>query len=96
MEAEMDVATLMQEEQDGWSTPTRRECRIPSVEEFPPPPPPKKKPFTFGKKRPLPPKNGVFLHGAGRGDLIEAKAMVIGQCLQVRHHQDSQELCPFK
>ncbi|KAK8581566.1 hypothetical protein V6N12_071784 [Hibiscus sabdariffa] len=59
-ENEMDVVTLMQQEQDGWSTPTRRECRIPSVEECPPPPPPKKKPFTFGKKRPLPPKNGYF------------------------------------
>ncbi|KAG8495027.1 hypothetical protein CXB51_012727 [Gossypium anomalum] len=45
--------------QEGWSTPTRGECRIPAVQACPPPPP-KKKPFTFGKKRPEPPKNGYF------------------------------------
>ncbi|KAE8729464.1 Detected protein of unknown function [Hibiscus syriacus] len=66
MEAEMDsyedVAALMQEEQDGWSTPTRGECRIPAEKTCPPPPPPPppKKAFSFRKKRPEPPKNGYF------------------------------------
>ncbi|GMI92163.1 SIAMESE-RELATED 4 [Hibiscus trionum] len=53
------MATLMHEEQDGWSTPTRGECRIPAVKACPPPPPPKK-PFIFGNRRPEPPKNGYF------------------------------------
>ncbi|KAG4145393.1 hypothetical protein ERO13_D05G094500v2 [Gossypium hirsutum] len=61
MEDEMvsyeDVVTSMI--QEGWSTPTRGECWIPAVQACPPPPP-KKKPFTFGKKRPEPPKNGYF------------------------------------
>ncbi|KAG4198564.1 hypothetical protein ERO13_A05G094000v2 [Gossypium hirsutum] len=60
MEDEMvsyeDVVTSMI--QEGWSTPTRGECRIPALQACPPPP--KKKPFTFGKKRPGPPKNGYF------------------------------------
>ncbi|KAK8581567.1 hypothetical protein V6N13_144585 [Hibiscus sabdariffa] len=33
---------------------------------------------------------GFSCMGAGRSHLIEANAMVISQCLQVRHHQDSQ------
>ncbi|XWS53104.1 hypothetical protein CRYUN_Cryun11dG0129200 [Craigia yunnanensis] len=54
----MSFVTTLQEEQDGWSTPPRVECRIPAVKVCPPPPP-KKKPFSFGKKR-EPPKNGYF------------------------------------
>ncbi|KAE8666703.1 ATP-dependent zinc metalloprotease FTSH 10 [Hibiscus syriacus] len=53
------MATLIQEEQDRGSTPTRRECRIPAVKVCPPPPP-RKKPFTFAKKSVEPPKNGYF------------------------------------
>ncbi|OMO62026.1 hypothetical protein CCACVL1_23071 [Corchorus capsularis] len=52
------MVTMMQEEQDGLSTPTRGECRIPA-EKACPPPPPKKKPFSFGKRK-EPPKNGYF------------------------------------
>ncbi|XVE59286.1 hypothetical protein DITRI_Ditri05aG0033700 [Diplodiscus trichospermus] len=58
MEDVMPMVTMMEEEQEGWSTPTRMECRIPSVKASPPPPP-KKKPFSFGKKR-EPPKGGYF------------------------------------
>ncbi|XP_022756612.1 cyclin-dependent protein kinase inhibitor SMR4-like [Durio zibethinus] len=54
----ISMVKMMQEEQEGWSTPTRRECRIPVVKECPPPPT-KKKLFSFGKKR-EPPKNGYF------------------------------------
>ncbi|EOY33985.1 Uncharacterized protein TCM_041801 [Theobroma cacao] len=54
----MSLVTMMQEEQEAWSTPTRGECRIPAVKVCPPPPP-KKRPFLFGRKR-EPPKNGYF------------------------------------
>ena len=54
----MSMVTMIQEEQEGWSTPTRGECRIPAVKVCPPSPP-KKKPFSFGKKKEKP-KNGYF------------------------------------
>ncbi|KAL2332148.1 hypothetical protein Fmac_019729 [Flemingia macrophylla] len=40
------------------STPNRSDCRIPPS--VAPPPPPKKKPFSFGTRKPQPPKNGYF------------------------------------
>ncbi|GKV08080.1 hypothetical protein SLEP1_g19762 [Rubroshorea leprosula] len=56
-EAYNEVMRIMAEEQDGWSTPTRGECRIPAASACPPPP--KKKSLSFGKKR-EPPKDGYF------------------------------------
>ncbi|MQL81940.1 hypothetical protein Taro_014401 [Colocasia esculenta] len=45
-------------EVEGWETPKRADCRIPSV--FPcPPPPPRKKPVVFRGRRD-PPKDGYF------------------------------------
>ncbi|KAK3206307.1 hypothetical protein Dsin_020353 [Dipteronia sinensis] len=58
---EMNQMMTLMIMQEGYSTPTREECRIPVVAACCPPPPKKKKKkaFSFGKKR-EPPKNGYF------------------------------------
>ncbi|TXG74107.1 hypothetical protein EZV62_002686 [Acer yangbiense] len=71
---EMNQMMTLMIMQEGCSTPTREECRIPGVAACcPPPPKKKKKAFSFGKKR-EPPKNGYFQSP----DELEAFFNIIG------------------
>lgn len=60
MESDGAWGTTAAEEEAGWKTPRRDECRIPAVPAACPPPPPRKRPAELGKKKAAPPKGGYF------------------------------------
>ncbi|KAI4986127.1 hypothetical protein ZWY2020_035765 [Hordeum vulgare] len=56
------VMRMAVEEEQGWETPRRDDCRIPAVPTCPPPPPRKKPAVELGRAAPRrePPKGGYF------------------------------------